>query len=298
MSTDMVKKDAHLCALQSIGFSEDGTLQLRNLGEAYVVAVLLIRAGWAPKGCTLDGAVVSIMQGKKLGLDPMTSLQGIASINGRPSLWGDVLVAVVKASGLVEDEKIEYLPDTKNVQGVRYTVKRKGIPTPTVGFFSMALAKQAGLLGKGTWQTSPIRMLLHRARTFALRDAFPDVLKGLASAEEELDAARGGAVRPAVMLDEVVPDAVPEAVPEVEAPKPRRKRAPASALPPPPSEVLAVPQDMAPADAVASGDFEGDKPAPGDGGQYTHGFAPIPDDDGSLCRPMTEAPVDSGDFLD
>lgn len=294
MSTEMIKKDAHLCALQSIGFSEDGTLELRNLGEAYVVAELLIRAGWAPKGCTLDGAVVSIMQGKKLGLDPMTSLQGIASINGRPSLWGDVLVAVVKASGLVEDEKIEYLPDTKNVQGVRYTVKRKGIPTPTVGFFSMALAKQAGLLGKGTWQTSPIRMLLARARTFALRDAFPDVLKGLASAEEELDVARGGAVQPTVMLDDVVPEA--DAVPEVEAPKPRRKRAPASALPPP-TEVLTVPTEKAPAEVV-SGDFEGDKPAPGDGGQYTHGFAPIPDDDGSLVRPVTDAPADSGDFLD
>lgn len=294
MSTEMVKKDAHLCALQSIGFSEDGTLQLRNLGEAYVVAELLIRAGWAPKGCTLDGAVVSIMQGKKLGLDPMTSLQGIASINGRPSLWGDVLVAVVKASGLVEDEKIEYLPDTKSVQGVRYTVKRKGIPTPTVGFFSMALAKQAGLLGKGTWQTSPIRMLLHRARTFALRDAFPDVLKGLASAEEELDAARGGAVRPAVMLDEAVPEA--DAVPEVEAPKPRRKRAPASALPPP-TEVLTVPTEKATAEVV-SGDFEGDKPAPGDGGQYTHGFAAnhaesTPSDEVGVS--VSDAPAD---FLD
>lgn len=54
--------------------------------------------------------------------------------------------------------------------------------------FSVADAKKAGLWGKqGPWQQYPARMLQLRARGFALRDAFPDVLRGIISAEEARD---------------------------------------------------------------------------------------------------------------
>jgi hypothetical protein len=54
--------------------------------------------------------------------------------------------------------------------------------------FSVVDAKRAGLFTKaGPWQTYPRRMLQMRARSFALRDAFPNVLKGLISVEEALD---------------------------------------------------------------------------------------------------------------
>jgi hypothetical protein len=54
--------------------------------------------------------------------------------------------------------------------------------------FSVADAKRAGLWGKsGPWTQYPRRMLQLRARGFALRDAFPDVLKGLVTAEEAQD---------------------------------------------------------------------------------------------------------------
>jgi hypothetical protein len=57
-----------------------------------------------------------------------------------------------------------------------------------VGRFSVADAKRAGLWGKsGPWTQYPRRMLQLRARGFALRDAFPDVLKGLVTAEEAQD---------------------------------------------------------------------------------------------------------------
>jgi hypothetical protein len=54
--------------------------------------------------------------------------------------------------------------------------------------FTVADAKKAGLWGKtGPWTQYPKRMLQMRARGFALRDAFPDVLKGLVTAEEAQD---------------------------------------------------------------------------------------------------------------
>jgi hypothetical protein len=68
------------------------------------------------------------------------------------------------------------------------TAKRRGYETPTVARFTVADAKKAGLWGKsGPWSQYPRRMLQLRARGFALRDAFPDVLKGLVTAEEAQD---------------------------------------------------------------------------------------------------------------
>ena len=65
---------------------------------------------------------------------------------------------------------------------------RKGKDANVVARFSVADAKKAGLWGKaGPWSQYPKRMLQLRARGFALRDAFPDVLKGLVTAEEAQD---------------------------------------------------------------------------------------------------------------
>jgi hypothetical protein len=67
-----------------------------------------------------------------------------------------------------------------------------------VGRFSVADAKRAGLWGKsGPWTQYPRRMLQLRARGFALRDAFPDVLKGLVTAEEAQDYPANEPAKPA-----------------------------------------------------------------------------------------------------
>jgi hypothetical protein len=67
-------------------------------------------------------------------------------------------------------------------------VIRRGDPEPKIGKFSVQDAKKARLLGKaGPWQDYPERMLKMRARSWALRDAFADVLKGLAIVEEWKD---------------------------------------------------------------------------------------------------------------
>lgn len=284
MANELTKMQEQLMAVE---FSADGALQMRTLGEAFCVARLLIASGFAPKGASVEGAVVSIMEGKRLGLDPLAAVQGIAAVNGRPTLWGDAMVAVVKASGLVEDEKVEWVPSHKEPQAVRYTVKRKGVPTPYVGEFSRLMAERAGLWGKpGPWKTNPDRMLLNRARTFALRDGFADVLKGMTSTEEARDAARE-----AVVTVEARPLPESEDLKALRA----RKRAPASALVAP-AKAVDVPQSPAP-EAVVSPDFEGDKPAPGDGGQYTHGLPSEPPET-VPAGVGVDAQPDGGDFLD
>ena len=135
-----------------------------------------------PASCML-----AIECGAEIGLGPMQSLQSIAVVNGRPAVYGDAALAVVKASHVCE-----YVTEAVDGDGEQMvatcTAKRRGYPSPTVVKFTVADAKKAGLWGKsGPWSQYPKRMLQMRARGFALRDAFPDVLKGLVTAEEAQD---------------------------------------------------------------------------------------------------------------
>lgn len=125
---------------------------------------------------------VAIQWGMEIGLQPMQALQSIAVINGRPSLWGDAGLALVYGSGLVESFEEEI-----TAEGTTCRTKRKGNPKETVRTFTVEDAKKAELWGKGTYAKYPKRMLQMRARWWALRDAYPDVLRGVAGAEERID---------------------------------------------------------------------------------------------------------------
>lgn len=126
--------------------------------------------------------LVAIQMGKELGVPPMQAMQGIAVINGRPSVWGDLMWALVTTHPDFEDAK-EELSDT----AATVTLKRRG-RSPVTVTFTKEDAIKASLWDKaGPWKQYPRRQLQWRARTFAARDLFPDALKGMTSAEETLD---------------------------------------------------------------------------------------------------------------
>lgn len=130
--------------------------------------------------------MIAVQMGSEIGLAPMQAIQNIAVINGRPSVWGDAMAGLCKAHPAWMGMKEEIVGDGDDMRAV-CEVHRKG-DHPTIREFSVEDAKRAGLWGKaGPWQQYPKRMLQMRARGFALRDAFPDALKGLISAEEAQD---------------------------------------------------------------------------------------------------------------
>lgn len=133
--------------------------------------------------------LATIIFGNEIGLSPLQSLQNISNINGRTSIWGDALLALVishPSCESVHEEKIGKKDDPDNM-GYACTVKRKG-QVPYTVTFTVKDAKKAGLWGKtGPWTTYPARMLQMRARGFALRDKFPDALRGIISREEAQD---------------------------------------------------------------------------------------------------------------
>lgn len=170
-----------------INFGNQG-VQLASLEDAYRFANAIVASGFAPRGMEKPEAVlVAIQLGAELGLTPMAALQNTAVINGRPAIYGDAALALVRASGLLTSYKEEEIGEPgSDGHGYRVTASR-GDQT-TVETFTMADAKRAKLTGKpGPWSEYPKRMLRFRARGYVLRDLFGDVLKGLRTVEEARD---------------------------------------------------------------------------------------------------------------
>ena len=127
------------------------------------------------KEMSVNNIFMACSYGGVLGLNPFQSLQGIAMVNGKPSVYGDTLVGLVRP---LCDDFQEWF-DGQTGRGSQHPIQQK---------FSYQDAQRAGLTSKkGPWTQYPERMLQMRARGFAIRDAFPDVLSGIITREEAED---------------------------------------------------------------------------------------------------------------
>lgn len=174
----------------------------QTLDEAWRLAQNMAQSSLVPESFRSKphDVLVAIQLGLEVGFAPMQALQSIAVINGRPSIWGDGFLALIMADPRYDDHDEYYEVDGQRKEGFApddwkkdfncavCVFKRIGKATPVVQRFTVGMAKKAGLLQKkGPWQDYPDRMLKLRARSWAGRDAFPDVLRGLTTAEEASD---------------------------------------------------------------------------------------------------------------
>lgn len=198
-----------------------------NFEEAWRFAQIIAKSKLVPKDFQNEpeNVMVAIQMGLDIGLPPLQALQGIAVINGRPSVWGDAALAVVQGSANFEwiDEEV-----SADGQSATCRIKRRGNPNPIERTFTMADAKTANLAGKeGPWRTYPRRMLQMRARAWAMRDGFSDALRGIAIREEaedvELERKADGTFEKPRRLSEVrLAPTEPAAAPPAEDSAPQR----------------------------------------------------------------------------
>jgi hypothetical protein len=179
----------------SIAPSNGRGLQLTSIDDVMRFARIVVTSGLAPKSFdTPEKVVIALVTGMELGISAMQSLQGLAVTNGRIGVMGDLALALCQASPDFEDYQEDWLGiEGADDWGCRITVKRRN-QTPKVGQFTVHEAKKAKLWEKRgkdgaatPWITYPQRMLRYRALGFVLRDAFPDVLKGVKTVEELQD---------------------------------------------------------------------------------------------------------------
>lgn len=169
-------------------FQGSRSLLLNSLSEIHQFASMVTKTDLVPKGYRgkPEDATVAIIYGMEIGLPPLASLQNISVVNGSPAVWGDAQLSLAQSSGKYEYHKSFFEGEfgADNFKAI-FEVKRVGAKEPVIKEFSIADAKKAKLWGKtGTWETHPKVMLSYKARAFALREAFADVLKGMHSAEE------------------------------------------------------------------------------------------------------------------
>ncbi len=182
-------------------------IQLTSMDDLWRFAGVVAGSGLAPKGVERQESIfVAVQLGLELGISPMAALQNIAVINGRPGIFGDAALALVRNSAVFGDFEEWFEVSGKRIRGnpIKWTDDvtawasslRAGQPEERRRYtsFSVADAKVAGLWGKTgrdgqptPWTTHPGRMMMFRARNFNLRDNFGDVLKGLRGAEEIQD---------------------------------------------------------------------------------------------------------------
>jgi hypothetical protein len=123
----------------------------------------------------------AILYGHELGINAMTSLQKISVIKGRPAPAAELGVALALAAG--HEVWVKSASTTK----VEVCGRRRGSDEIQSVVWTMDDAKRAGLDRQATWRAYPRHMLTHRAQAELVRNAFPDVLGGIAVFAEELE---------------------------------------------------------------------------------------------------------------
>jgi len=172
--------------LATIGAGNRG-VQLATVADMREVAAIMVQSRMCPDGYDTAAKIfVGLQSGAEMGLKPMQALNSIAVIHGKPYLWGDAALAMVKQCGLLVKYKEEILGDGDGMFAKVTSVRKDGVcESEVVSEFTVEDAKTAKLWGKtGPWKTHPKRMLKYKARAFNLRDNFPDILMGMHLQEE------------------------------------------------------------------------------------------------------------------
>lgn len=184
--TDAAAKSAKELAGTRMPQGPIARLEAKSFSELTTLANFLATSNLVPKDMQGKPANVMLvlMFGNEIGITPVQALQSVFVVNGRPTLFGDAVMGLVLNSSVYEDSKDSFDEQTMTAT---FSAKRKGKDW-VVRTFSQADAVKAELWKKeGPWQQYPKRMLFHRARSWALRDSFADVLKGFRYYEEEID---------------------------------------------------------------------------------------------------------------
>jgi len=130
----------------------------------------------------IANATGAVLQGITLGLDPLTSLQQIYVVHGRPGMYAKMMVALVQSKG--HEVWTEDLTDTRAVVCGR----RKGTQHHERVTVTMDQARRAGWVSANkSYGTVPQDMLWARAAGRVCDRIASDVIKGIATVEQLSD---------------------------------------------------------------------------------------------------------------
>lgn len=154
----------------------------QDMNGAMTIATGIVSTSFVPQHFRgkPEEAAAAILYGATLGFDPLTSLQQLYSIGGKPALYSRAMVAVVLSKG----HRIWTVEDTP--ESVTVAGKRKGSEHVEQITWTIERAKTAGYTSNANYKKDPHAMLYARASGDVARRIAPDALLGLAYSAEEL----------------------------------------------------------------------------------------------------------------
>jgi len=176
-SLSVVPKTEIATVQNMIGFKIPSQEQF---GYMQQLAKFVAQSGFYKDVNTEAKAMVIFMKGFAINVEPMTALDGIFVISGRPFVGAKLVKGLLEASGLCQ--RFDVVGDAKKCT---VTCQRKGRPQPNVYTFTWEEATKAGLTNKENYQKWPGQMLRWRAVKQAVDTDFPELGFGLGRDPEE-----------------------------------------------------------------------------------------------------------------
>lgn len=157
---------------------------LNSVADVVELAELVGRTDFVPRGLrgNVPATTAAIMYGREVGFEPMTALQQVYVIDGRPAIYAEAMRALILAAG--HELAIDKATGAECVVRGR----RKGSPDWSEPIrWTLDMARAAGLDQRAQWKKNPRSMLVARATTDLARWHFADVIHGFRSVEEAYD---------------------------------------------------------------------------------------------------------------
>lgn len=124
----------------------------------------------------------AVSYGQTLGIAPLTAIQSIHVINGKPTASADLIAGLVRRAG----HKLRVNGDDK--RAVAQIIRADDPDFTFEVVWTIERAQAAKLTGKDTWKNFPAAMLKARAITEVARAACSEILQGTIYTPEELGA--------------------------------------------------------------------------------------------------------------
>lgn len=124
----------------------------------------------------------AISYGETLGVAPLTAVQSIHVINGRPTASADLIAGLVRRAG----HKLRVNGDDR--KAVAQIIRADDPDFTFEAVWTIERAQNAKLVNKDTWKNFPAAMLKARAITEVARAACSEILQGTIYTPEELGA--------------------------------------------------------------------------------------------------------------
>ena len=130
----------------------------------------------------------------RLGMEPLTVMQNLYVVKGKPSWSGQFCMALIRANPAFSNVRLVYT-GTKGAdnRGAYVTAIRVSDGSVVDGTeVTIAMAKAEGWISNQKWKSMPEQMLGYRAAAFFARLHCPEALLGIQTAEEveDVDATR------------------------------------------------------------------------------------------------------------